>query len=81
VLVFAVHRQKHNLRARFQALQFTKRLKAVELGHRDIQDDQLRIEALRRIQRLPSISRRGDHIKIGREFPAHCIQELRVVIG
>jgi hypothetical protein len=81
VLVFTVHRQKHNLGARFQALQFTKRLKAVELGHRDIQDNQVGLEALRRTQRLPSISRGGDHIEIVREFSAHGIQELRVVIG
>ena len=79
-LVRGVHAQKDRWRSQSSLPQRVKGLKPVEPGHIDIQDDDVRVNPGRRLDRLPAIECDTHHIKVVGQHRGDGVEDLPVVI-
>ena len=79
--VIPVHRQEHD--SGFQSLspELLERLKAVEIGHGDVQYDHVGPEAPSQVQRLTAVACNGHDVKRGSEKAADRFQKRDVIVG
>ncbi len=79
--VFPVHRQEDDSGFRVISPQQFERLKTIELGHCDVQHDQVGPEAPGQVQRLTTVARKGHDVKGGSKKPTDRFQKRAVVVG
>ena len=79
--VILVHRQKDD--PGFQAIspELLECLKAVEIGHGDVQHDHVGPEAPGQVQRLTAVGRNGHDVKSGSKKAADRFQKRDVIVG
>jgi hypothetical protein len=76
-----VHRQEDH--SGFWAIspQLLERLKAIELGHCDVQHDHVGPEAPGQVQRLTTVARKGHDVKSGSKKAADRFPKRDVIVG
>ena len=79
--VFPVHRQEDDSGFRAISPELLERLKAIELGHCDVQHDHVGPEAPGQVQRLTTVARKGHDVKGGSEKAADRFQKRDVIVG
>jgi hypothetical protein len=79
--VIPVHRQEDDPGFQSISPELLERLKAVELGHRDVQHDHIGPEAHGQVQRLATVARKGHDVKSGSKKAADRFQKRDVIVG
>jgi hypothetical protein len=75
-----VHRQEDDSDVRAVTVESLERLKAVEHGHGDVQDDHVGPEAQGQVERLTAVARTADDVKSGSKKAADEVQECDVIV-
>ena len=78
--VVLMHRQEHDSGFRAISPELLERLKAVEIGHGDVQHDDVGPEAPGQVQRLTAVARSGHDVKSGGEKVADRFQKRDVIV-
>jgi hypothetical protein len=63
------------------SLELLQRLKAVAMGHGDVEHDHVGPEAPCQLQRLTAVGRSGHDVKSGRKVVADRFQKVKVIVG
>jgi hypothetical protein len=80
-IVIPVHRQENDSGFRAVSPELLERLKAIELGHGDIQHDHVGPEAPCQVQRLTAVGRSSHDVKSGAQIAADRFQQADVIVG
>jgi hypothetical protein len=76
-----VHRQEDDSGFRAIATELLERLKAVELGHCDVQHGHVGPEAPGQVERLAAVAGKGYDVKSGSKKAGDGFQERAVIVG
>ena len=79
--VIRVHRQEDNPCFWAISPELLERLKAIELGHGDVQHDHVGPEAPGQVQRLTAVGRNSHDVKSGSKMAADRFQKVDVIVG
>ena len=79
--VVPVHRQEDDSGFGAISPELLERLKAIELGHRDVQHDHVGPEAPGEVQRLTAVAGKGHDVKVGSKKAADRFQKREVIVG
>ena len=76
-----MHRQEDNPGFRAISPELLEHLKAVEMGHADVQHDHVGPEAPCQVQRLTAVGRSGHDVKSGGKKAADRFPNVNVIVG
>ena len=76
----SMHRQEHNLGPRSKSFQFLGRLKSVEAGHRDVENDDIGVEAGHSVQSFAPVCHRGHNVEFCLQRSRDGLQDPSVVV-
>jgi hypothetical protein len=76
-----IHREINQLHCATLCFQLPSGIKAVQQGHRDVEDDDIRMEPGKLVKERPSIGNRSDDLEVGLEQHLESLEQQQVVVG